>query len=253
VSDTQDSGNNWFQTWQQETAMEFGAPPPGNRNQQQSIPPMRRVSGASPGGGGGQYWYGGTNLVGVGDVVTDQGQYNIRLDARGLYASLTAAERAARFDILKRKGFYGSSKPGTYENDIAAIESWLDYSNTMYMTADRSLTEMQRTMMDREEGGYAPRYRVSSAADLGVVFKEVAKNTIGRAFTEDEANRAVQAYQQLQIQTQQAMMRGGVVEEAPSADVFAQQFAQQAAPTEADAYKFLGVMNRIFNATSGAM
>jgi len=252
MSDTQDSnGGNFFQDWLANTAAVYGGPPPGTRAQEQSLPPLRTIYDPATGRRSSTT---STNLVGVGDVLTSQGQYNIRLDARGLYASLTAAERAARFDILKRKGFYGSSKPGIYENDIAAIESWLDYSNTMYMTADRSLTEMQRTMMDREEGGgYAPRYRVSSSADLGVVFKEVAKNTIGRAFTEDEANRAVQAYQQLQIQTQQAMMRGGVVEEAPSADVFAQQFAQQAAPTEADAYKFLGVMNRIFNATSGAM
>lgn len=253
MSDTQDSnGGNFFQDWLANTAAVFGGPPSGTRAQEQSVPPLRTIYDPATGRRSSTT---STNLVGVGDVLTSQGQYNIELDARGIYASLTPAERAARIDILKRKGFYGSADPGIYSNDIAAFQRWLDYSNTMYMTADRSLTEMQRTMMDVSDGGggYAPRYRVSSAADLGVVFKEVAKNTIGRAFTEDEANRAVQAYQQLQIQTQQAMMRGGVVEEAPSADVFAQQFAQQAAPTEADAYKFLGVMNRIFNATSGAM
>lgn len=253
MSDTQDSnGGNFFQDWLANTAAEYGGPPPGTRAQEQSLPPLRTIYDPATGRRSSTT---STNLVGVGDVLTSQGQYNIELDARGIYASLTPAERAARIDILKRKGFYGSADPGIYSNDIAAFQRWLDYSNTMYMTADRALTEMQRTMMDVSDGGggYAPRYRVSSAADLGVVFKEVAKNTIGRAFTEDEANRAVQAYQQLQIQTQQAMMRGGVVEEAPSADVFAQQFAQQAAPTEADAYKFLGVMNRIFNATSGAM
>lgn len=253
MSDTQDSnGGNFFQDWLANTAAEYGGPPPGTRAQEQSVPPLRTIYDPATGRRSSTT---STNLVGVGDVLTSQGQYNIELDARGIYASLSPAERAARIDILKRKGFYGSADPGIYSNDIAAFQRWLDYSNTMYMTADRALTEMQRTMMDVSDGGggYAPRYRVSSAADLGVVFKEVAKNTIGRAFTEDEANRAVQAYQQLQIQTQQAMMRGGVVEEAPSADVFAQQFAQQAAPTEADAYKFLGVMNRIFNATSGAM
>lgn len=253
MSDTQDSNSgNFFQDWLANTAAVFGGPPSGTRTQEQSLPPLRTIYDPATGRRSSTT---STNLVGVGDVLTSQGQYNIELDARGIYASLTPAERAARIDILKRKGFYGSADPGIYSNDIAAFQRWLDYSNTMYMTADRSLTEMQRTMMDVSDGGggYAPRYRVSSAADLGVVFKEVAKNTIGRAFTEDEANRAVQAYQQLQIQTQQAMTRGGVVEEAPSADVFAQQFAQQAAPTEADAYKFLGVMNRIFNATSGAM
>jgi hypothetical protein len=253
VSDTQDSGNNWYQRWQQETAMEFGAPPPGTRAQQQSTPPVRTIYDPATGRRSSTT---STNLVGVGDVLTNQGQYNIDLDARGIYASKTPQQRAAIMDTLKRKGFYGSSDPGIYANDIAAFQRWLDYSNTMYMTADRSLIEMERTMMDTSGGGgggYAPRYRVSSSEDLKVVFKEVAKNTIGRAFNDDETNRAVQAYQQLQIQSQQAMMRGGVIEEAPSADVFAQQFAQQAAPTEADAYKFLGAMNRIFSATSGAM
>jgi hypothetical protein len=254
VSETQDSGSNWTQRWQQETGLAFGAPPSGTQTQAQSTPPLRTIYDPTTGRRSSTT---STNLVGVGDVLTSQGQYDISLDARGIYASYSPQKRAQVIDTLKRKGFYGSSDPGVYANDISAFQRWLDYSNTMYMTADRSLIEMQRTMMDVGEGGggggYAPRYRVSSAADLGVVFKEVAKETIGRAFTDDEANRAVQAYQQLQIQSQQAMMRGGVIEEPPSADVFAQQFAQQAAPTEADAYKFLGAMNRIFSATSGAM
>jgi len=70
---------------------------------------------------------------------------------------------------------------------------------------------------------------------------------------EDEDGEDVDVEDDDLMLSMDATAAGGVVEEAPSADVFAQQFAQQAAPTEADAYKFLGVMNRIFNATSGAM
>ena len=251
MSDTADTNSSWLQSWQQETGMAFGSPPSGTRIAEQSLPPLRTVYDPATGRRSSTTSY---NLVDVGDVLSNRGQYDIQLEARGIYASMTPAERADAIDTLKRKGFYGSSDPGVYSNDISAFQRWLDYSNTMYMTADRSLIEMRRMMPDAQGGGgggYAPRYRVSSAEDLKVVFKEVAKSTIGRAFNDDEANRAVQAYQNLQIQAQQAMMGGGVIEEAPSADVFAQQFAQQVAPTEANGYKFLGVMNRIFNATTG--
>lgn len=249
MSNGEDTGGSWSDRWRAETQLEFSAMPTGT-SMEQSPPPVRTIYEPTTGRRSSTT---SLNLVGVGDVLTSRGQYDIKLESRGIYASLTPAQRAEKIDILKRKGFYGSSKPGIYENDIAAFQAWLDYSNTMYMTAERSLQEMQRTIADvgGGGGGYAPRYRVSSSADLKVVFKEVAKETIGRALTDDEANYAIQTYQNLQVRNQQAMMGGGVVEEAPSADVFAQQYAQQVAPTEADAYKFLGAMNRIFNATTG--
>lgn len=249
MSDTGDSNNSWWTSFQQETGIDFGGPPTANVAAEQSLPPLRTIYDPATGRRSSTTSY---NLVDVGDVLSNRGQYDIQLEARGIYASMTPAERAEAMDTLKRKGFYGSSDPGVYSNDISAFQRWLDYSNTMYMTANRSLTEMRRTMPDASGGGgYAPRFRVSSADDLKVVFKEVAKSTIGRAFNDDEAAQAVQAYQQLQVQQQRAMMGAGVIEEAPSADVFAQQYAQQIAPTEANAYKFLGVMNRIFDATSG--
>lgn len=250
MSDTADSNTNWYDRWRQETSIEFAGPPTANVAAEQSLPPLRTIYDPSTGRRSSTTSY---NLVDVGDVLSNRGQYDIQLEARGIYASMTPAERAEAIDTLKRKGFYGSSDAGIYNNDISAFQRWLDYSNTMYMTANRSLIEMRRTMddVDGGGGGYAPRFRVSSADDLRVVFKEVAKSTIGRAFNDDEAARAVQAYQQLQVQQQQAMMGGGIIEEAPSADVFAQQYAQQIAPTEANAYKFLGVMNRIFDATTG--
>lgn len=250
MSNVEDTGMNWSDRWRSETGLSFGAPPSATTRAEQSTPPVRTIYEPTTGRRSSTT---SLNLVGVGDVLTNQGQYDIKLDSRGIYASLTPAQRAEKIDILKRKGFYGSSKPGVYENDISAFQAWLDYSNTMYLTADRALQEIQRTIpdVDGSGGGYAPRYRVSSSADLKVVFKEVAKETIGRALTDDEANYAIQTYQNLQVRNQQAMAGGGVVEETPSADVFAQQYAQQVAPTEANAYKFLGIMNRIFNATSG--
>ena len=242
------SEENWVADWLQNNT-EWAGPPGGTVSGYN--PPPRLVSGASPGGGGGQYWYEGNDLVdGNGQRV--RGPYDPALDARGVYANMDADQRAYVFDILQRKGFYGSRQPGVYVNDVAAIEDWLDYSNATGFTRGRALEEMQRTLADvRGGGGVARRYRVSSPEDLKVVAKRVAQETIGRAFTEDEANKFVQAYQQRELQAQEAAYGGGIAVEQPSADVFAQSFAQQVAPTEANGYKFLGYMNRIFQAAGG--
>jgi hypothetical protein len=41
------------------------------------------------------------------------------------------------------------------------------------------------------------------------------------------------------------MSGAGVVEDIPSVDVAAEQFAEQIAPTEANAYKFLGAIDML--------
>jgi hypothetical protein len=219
-------------------------------------PPPRWVTGASPGGGGGGGWYTGTNLVDENNNVTS-GPYDITNDyVRTVYAQLAAlpdAERTKRYAIMQKYGLI-SGNPNLYANQLEGIANLLDLSNTLGVTAERALLEIQKGAPAGGNGGGAPRrFRVSSPDDLKAVAKRVAQETIGRAFTDDEANQFVAAYQNREMQAQQQYYAGGVMTEAPSADVFAQQFAQQTAPTEADAYKFLGAMNRIFSATSGAM
>jgi hypothetical protein len=121
----------------------------------------------------------------------------------------------------------------------------------MGITAERALEEIKRGEPVKTGGTGVRRYRVSSPEDLKVVAKRMAQETIGRSFTEDEANQFVAAYQQRELQAQQQYFAGGVSTEAPSADVFAQQFAQQIAPTEANGYKFLGFMDSIFRSIGG--
>ena len=239
---------NWINDFVRGTA-EFGATP------QQTVtgynPPPRLVSGVSPGGGGGQYWYQGNDLVDE-QGRRARGPYDPRSDARGVYANMTPEQRGYVFDVLKRKGFYGSRQPGVYVNDISAIEDWLDYSNATGYTRSRSLEEMQRTLADAQAGGGAARrYRISSPEDLKAIAKRVAQETIGRGFTDEEADKFVSAYQQREMQAQQQYYGGGTMVEAPSADVFAEGFARQVAPTEANGYKFLNSVNRLFNAIGG--
>jgi hypothetical protein len=226
------------------------APPSAPRSQ----PPPRWITGASPGGGGGGGWYNGSNLVDENNRVV-RSPYDITDEYIGsVYAemsTLSDADRSKNYSILYKYGFI-TGDPGFYQNQLEGIANLLDYANKMGVTAERALLEIQKGRPVQGVGGGAPRrYRVSSPDDLKVIAKKVAQETIGRAFTDDEANKFVAAYQGREVQAQQQYYGGGTVTEAPSPDVYAQQFAQQIAPTEANGYKFLGIMNRIFNATSG--
>lgn len=197
--------------------------------------------------------YTGPGLVGFSNNVEEDNYQITDGLIRDVYSSLMGDTRANTLAILKQKGFYGNRPIGVPENDLRAVQQWLEESNLAGVTKERYLQEMLKNRPDYGgTGGGAPRrYRVSNPEDLKAVFKQVSQQTIGRDFTDDEAMRAVQAYQQQEIAAQQAAYGGGTSTQVMGADVFAQQFAQQVAPTEANGYKFLGYMNRLFNAAGG--
>ena len=248
MSDNQDTGTG--QLTQEQLLALIGGVPLGTMgtNQPTYNPPPRIVRQGSHG----MRPYTGSNLVDENNIVTNQSFYDTSEDyAKAMWGRLSPDVRANTMAILKSKGFYNGERK--FENDIEAIQNWLDYANTLGVTSSRALTEMQKNMPDfgGSGGGYAPRYRVSSSDDLKAVARQVAQQTIGREFTDDEATRFVQAYQSAEMSAQKAAMGGGVVQDVASADVFAQQFAKQVAPTEANGYQFLGYMNQIFNAFGG--
>jgi hypothetical protein len=221
-------------------------PPSAPRSQ----PPPRWITGASPGGGGGQGLYRGVNLVGLNNTV-ERAPYDITEEyVRTQYGDIKAEDRADLFLTLDKYGLL-SGDPNNFTSQLNGLANLLDYANTMGITAERALEEIKRGEPVKTGGTGVRRYRVSSPEDLKVVAKRMAQETIGRSFTEDEANQFVAAYQQREVQAQQQYFAGGVAAEAPSADVFAQQFAQQIAPTEANGYKFLGFMDSIFRSIGG--
>ena len=221
-------------------------PPSAPRSQ----PPPRWITGASPGGGGGQGLYRGVNLVGLNNTV-ERAPYDITEEyVRTQYGDIRAEDRANLFLTLDKYGLL-SGDPNNFTSQLNGLANLLDYANTMGITAERALEEIKRGEPVKTGGTGVRRYRVSSPEDLKVVAKRMAQETIGRSFTEDEANQFVAAYQQRELQAQQQYFAGGVSAEAPSADVFAQQFAQQIAPTEANGYKFLGFMDSIFRSIGG--
>lgn len=231
----------------------FASIPTSAPADQQTVWPARFITGASPGGGGGQTaGYTGSGLVNRRNVI-EQGQYDITEGLiRDVYSSLQGDLRQNTFDILEAKGFYGSGgRSGDPSDDLRAISQWLDESNLAGYTKERYLDELMKNPDRVRKTGGARRYQVSNPEDLKAVFKRVAQDTLGRAFTDQEASQAVQSYQQQELAAQQAAYAGGTATQVMGADVFAQQFAQQVAPTEANGYKFLGYMNQLFRAAGG--
>lgn len=228
-----------------------GMPPAGQPGGTTYNPPPRFVIGPSPGGGGGQGYYRGSGLVDENNTVALPGPYQIDdTEVRRIYGEMTPEYRARVMDTLRRKGFYiGSSNFG---NDLEAIANWLDFSNTMGVTRSRALLEMDRSIPDREgTGGGTRRYRVSNPDDIKTAVNKAALDTLGRAFTEQELALVVPGFQRAEVQSQQAYYSQGMSAEAPSAQAFGQAAAQFVDPNQANAYKFLKTMNRIFNATGG--
>jgi hypothetical protein len=217
----------------------------------QTVWPVRFVN--APGTNVPVIGYTGPGLVGFSNNVEEDNYQVTDGLIRDVYSSLMGDSRANTLAILKQKGFYGNRPIGVPENDLEAIQQWLEESNLAGVTKERYLQEMLKNRPDYGgTGGGAPRrYRVSNPDDLKAVFKRVAQETIGRDFSDDEAMRAVQSYQQQEIAAQNALYAGGTATEVMGADVFAQQFAQQVAPTEANGYKFLDSINMIFRATGG--
>jgi len=229
----------------------LGSIPTGQPTTGQTVWPVRFVN--APGTNLPVIGYQGPGLVGFTNTV-EEDNYNITEGfVRDVYASLLGETRTNTLNVLKQKGFYGSSgEIGIPDNDLRAIEQWLEESNLAGVTKERYIQQLLRDRPDVGGRGGAPRrYRVTNPEDLKAVFKRVSQETIGRDFTDDEAMRAVQTYQQQEVAAQQAAYGGGTATQVMGADVFAQQFAQQIAPTEANGYKFLGYMNRIFNAAGG--
>jgi hypothetical protein len=182
-----------------------------------------------------------------GNFLTDENGerylYNPGVDGFNAWVNADPDERERIADIVRSKGY----NVETTDDYIQAFSMLFDVSNNLGVTFDRAIPEFKRLWPDvPADVPKAPTYRVTAAEDIKAVAKNVAYQTLGRAFTEAEADQFVQSYQQMQVQSQAAASGGGVVESAPDIGVAAEQFAQTAAPKEADAYQYLGHVNALF-------
>lgn len=177
----------------------------------------------------------------LGNPVTDESgqfklEYDLYTEPTTLYFSLDSLQRQTLLDVMESKG----ASVGTPDRDIRAITQLMTYANNMGRDYESTLRILDQMLPDKED--QKPRYRVSSSRDLRAVFDETAKSTIGRGFTEEEMARAINAYQAGERGVQS--VESGVVESMASPSVYGADFARQTAPTEAQAFTYLGFMDR---------
>ena len=165
------------------------------------------------------------------------GNYNLRNDPLQLYMSLPQEQLDGLLGLMENVGY----SVNTRSQQLTAIGELMEASNVIGRTYDVTLRElgMKAPGMARS----APRYRVSAPGDILSIGNQVARKTLGREFSAEEGQRFVASYQQAEIGYQRA--GSGVVTAPPSADVAAEQFATQAAPTEAKAYEYLGAVDML--------
>lgn len=194
--------------------------------------------------------YDGPGLVGSNGKVVQSGPYDIDTQPGFIYSSLSPRNQQALMQQLAAAGFISKGAIGDFSSEIYAIKQWLVASNMAGLEKQNYLKQ-RLTGRTPVSSGSGRTYQVTNPEDLKVVAKQVAQQTLGRDFTDDEANRFVEAFQAQQVAEQRKATGGGTVTQAPSPDVAAQKFAEEQAPTEASAYKTLGYINKFFNAIGG--
>ena len=111
---------------------------------------------------------------------------------------------------------------------------------------DESLVYLSKNPVISGNTGSIATYRLSNPDDLKNVFKSASQSTIGRTLGDEELNKLVKAFQQQEVQYQQASAGGGMVTKNPDAAVFAEKQIEKMVPTEAEANdysSYIGVLS----------
>jgi hypothetical protein len=193
--------------------------------------------------------YTGPGLVNSAGEVERESPYPADF-APALYNGLSPANQDILMSQLERAGLIEKSQFNDPIAEVTAVARMLSAANANGITYKNYLGQ-RLAGRQQSSGGGGRTYRTSNPDELKLVAKQVAQQTLGRGFTDEEADRFVRAFQAEEIAEQRRASGGGTMVQAPAADVAAQEFAEQEAPTEASAYKTLGYINKFFNAIGG--
>ena len=190
--------------------------------------------------------YKGPGLVDANGKVVTESYYNLTNEPGRLWASYNPRERAAKMEQLISAGFLSTAGLDDYSSQINGIAQWLQASNYLGLEKENTLASLIAggPKISRGGGG-SPNYVVSNPEELKLIAKKVSQETIGRELNDEDIDRFVKAYQAQELQAQKG---SGVTTRMAGADVVAQEFAQESAPTEAAAYEYLGYVNKFVDA-----
>lgn len=229
-------------------------PPAGTTTtEEENLPPYAPPPRYAKDANGRWYVYEGAGLVTLDGQISEV-YYDINNDPGRFYAGMTPAERLEVLGKLNDSGFYTAGNIGNYASDLNAISAWLEYSNNAGLDREAALNQIVSTgaTMPKTGSGGTPRtYKTSNTDDLKVMAKKISQDTLGRMMSDEELNRFVASYQQSEIDYQKSMYAGATTEDMQPADIAAQEFSQELAPTEANAYKYLGYVDKFFNSIGG--
>lgn len=169
--------------------------------------------------------------------------YDIENEPGRLWASYNPRERTEKMEQLVSAGFLSKAGVDDYSSQLNGIAQWLQASNYLGLEKENTLATLIAGGPSIKRGGTGgtPSYVVSNPDELKLIAKKVSQETLGRELNDEDVDRFVKAYQAQELQSQRG---SGVTTRMAGADVAAQQFAQEVAPTEANAYKYLGYVNK---------
>lgn len=171
--------------------------------------------------------------------------------APAVYNGLSPANQDVLMNQLEKAGLIEKSQLNDPVAEVTALNTLMDLANANGITYKNYLGQRLAGKQSVSSGS-SRTYRTTNPDDLKAVARQVAQQTLGRGFTDEEADRFVRAFQAEEIAEQRRASGGGTMVQAASADVAAEQFAEEQAPDEASAYKTLGYINKFFNAIGGA-
>lgn len=228
---------------------------------QRYFPPDRQVSDASRSSDGrylfappdwtgtGTYTFSGEGIIDrEGNILLFDNQGNIRSymeeDALAEFYSMLDSDREDLLDDLEQIGLNVDSSLRATQSFWVLMQHANQRGLEWRMVLDDLQAQQQRLDLDD-----APKYYVSPKATISDTANRVALETLGREFTEQELERFVSSYNEAELATQQ--QEEGVTQYAPSMSAAAEEFAQQTAPKEADAYAYLNRMNTFIDSLGG--
>jgi hypothetical protein len=110
---------------------------------------------------------------------------------------------------------------------------------------DEALAYLAKNPVPAQGGGGLKTFRLNDPDTLKKAFEGGAQSALGRTLSEQEMNKLVNSFNQLDMNYQRAAAGGGTVTQAPNAEVFAETQAEKMAPVEAESYDYMNYMGAL--------
>jgi len=176
-------------------------------------------------------------------VVTSRNQiqdfYEPSREAATILGGMDDITRQYVQNILYRKGWYGSRRPGNgfSDTDRETFADLLLYANIQGQSWDVILGQLTKAPDMASMRGGGTRVVRPSSEDLTEILQRTALETVGKKLSDDDVNMLVKTYQRA--------YRNQSSEQVASADVFFKNRIEQQYGGDSEAYKYLNAISNV--------